>query len=186
MAGMKTLAREKGATGRPTPALGILYTVTLDNHLAIEEFLLRELDLAQISWVTIQMQNSVTESMGEAYSRLLESKFDLSSQRYWRSMLRSPEDFSGLTPICPGCCILYLANHPSRAAGQGPDPRPGRGLPPPRERRPRQAASGRYGTNVRLPAITQRAARRRLCPRARRPEPSPPRTPRNTGFRGPA
>jgi radical SAM protein with 4Fe4S-binding SPASM domain len=99
MAGLEALAREKRATGSPTPALEILYTVTRENHLAIEQFFLRELDLAPIASVTIQMQNFVTESMGEAYSRLLESKFGLSSQRYWRSMLRTPEDFDGMDTV---------------------------------------------------------------------------------------
>ncbi len=75
------------------PSIGIIYTVTAENHLAVEDFFLRDLDLGPISWVTIQMQNFVTQEMGEAYSELLRDEFDLSRERYWRAMLRSPNSF---------------------------------------------------------------------------------------------
>jgi radical SAM protein with 4Fe4S-binding SPASM domain len=96
MAGIQALAREKRAAGSRKPLVSISYTVTPENHLAIEDLFLRDLDLSPIGWVTIQMQNFLTEGMGEDYARLLASKFGLEGEHYWRSMVRTPEDFAGM------------------------------------------------------------------------------------------
>jgi SAM-dependent methyltransferase len=99
MAGIEALLRAKAATGRGRPSVGIIYTVTPGNHRSIEEFFLRDLDLAAVDAVTVQMQNWVTPEMGEAYARLLSSRFELSSERYWRSMLRSGADFAEMDTV---------------------------------------------------------------------------------------
>jgi radical SAM protein with 4Fe4S-binding SPASM domain len=94
MTGIAALQREKRKAGSDTPMIGIIYTVTPENHTSLERFFLHDLDLDAIGPVTIQMQNYVTPDMGEAYARLLRTKFDLSNERYWRSLLRSPADFA--------------------------------------------------------------------------------------------
>jgi len=94
VAGIEALHLEKKRARASAPLISIIYTVTPENHLSIEEFFLRDLDLSQIDWVTIQMQNFLTEKMGEAYARLLESNFEITSDLYWRALVRSPGDFS--------------------------------------------------------------------------------------------
>ncbi len=94
--GIAALQREKRAAGKDSPLVGIIYTVTPENHAAIEQLFLHDLDLDAIDTVTIQMQNYVTPEMGAAYARLLRSEFGLSSERYWRALLRSPGDFTGI------------------------------------------------------------------------------------------
>jgi len=93
MAGIEALHREKQRAGSDKPIISIIYTVTSENHLEIERFFLRELDLATIGWVTIQMQNFLTPKMGEAYARMLDSEFGIKSNGYWRGFVRSPDDF---------------------------------------------------------------------------------------------
>ena len=93
MAGIEALHREKQRAGSDKPIISIIYTVTSENHLAIERFFLRELDLATIGWVTIQMQNFLTPKMGEVYARMLDSEFGIKSDGYWRGFVRSPDDF---------------------------------------------------------------------------------------------
>ncbi|MCP4755052.1 MAG: radical SAM protein [Proteobacteria bacterium] len=99
IAGIEALHNEKRRAKSDRPIVGIIYTVTSANHLAVERFFLRDLDLTTVDWITIQMQNFVTAEMGEAYSRLLRNEFALSGDRYWSSLLRSPADFSGMDTV---------------------------------------------------------------------------------------
>jgi radical SAM protein with 4Fe4S-binding SPASM domain len=91
--GIETLHREKIKEGTKKPVLGIIYTVTSENYLSIEEFFLESLDLSYIQRVTIQMQNFLTKEMGDSYAQFLKSEFGIESDDYWRSMVRSPADF---------------------------------------------------------------------------------------------
>ena len=93
MKGIETLYEEREKTGKKNPVISIIYTVTEANCSSVEKLFLEELDLKKIDWVTIQMQNYLTEGMGEAYAELLESEFGISSDKYWKAMVRSPEDF---------------------------------------------------------------------------------------------
>src|SRR5512139_698753 len=45
MAGIAALQREKRETGNTVPMVGIIYTVTPENHTSLERFFLRDLDL---------------------------------------------------------------------------------------------------------------------------------------------
>jgi radical SAM protein with 4Fe4S-binding SPASM domain len=96
MAGIAALQEEKLAAGKATPLVGIICTVTPENHAALEQLFLHDLNLDAISTVTIQLQNYVTAEMGEAYAQLLHSKFNLSSERYWRALVRAPDAFTGI------------------------------------------------------------------------------------------
>ncbi len=89
MAGLETVFKEKQRAGSSAPILSVSYTVTPENYLFIEQFFLRELNLEAVDWVTIQSQNFITEKMGLAYAKLLESKFGLTSDSYWRGLVRS-------------------------------------------------------------------------------------------------
>ncbi len=99
MAGIAALQREKRAAGRETPWVGIIYTITPENHAALEQLFLHDLDLDPITTVTIQMQNYVTPEMGAAYARLLRSEFGLANERYWRALMRTPDDFTGIATL---------------------------------------------------------------------------------------
>jgi len=94
MAGIEALHNEKQKKQAGLPLISIIYTVTPENHLHTERFFLHDLNLSAIDWVTIQMQNFVTEEMGKAYAEMLEKDLGLSSERYWRALVRSPEDFA--------------------------------------------------------------------------------------------
>jgi radical SAM protein with 4Fe4S-binding SPASM domain len=93
MAGIEALHREKQKAASRLPIVSIIFTVTAENYLSLEQFFLRELDLEMVEWVTIQMQNFVTESMGKAYARMLQSEFGLTGDRYWRGLVRATTDF---------------------------------------------------------------------------------------------
>lgn len=96
MAGIEAIYGEKRQKKKPMPLIGILYTVTPENYLDIEKFFLHDLNLSAINWVTIQMQNFLTEEMGQGYARMLNNELGITSDRYWRGMVRSPEDFNGM------------------------------------------------------------------------------------------
>lgn len=92
--GIETLYDEREKAGKKKPTISLIYTITNDNYNSIERLFLDDLDLIKIDWVTIQMQNFLTKSMGESYAKLLRSKFDITSDKYWKAMVRSPEDFA--------------------------------------------------------------------------------------------
>ena len=96
MAGIESLYQKREAAGSSTPAISIIYTVTPDNHDVIEQFFLDDIDLRYINGATIQTQNFVTQEMGDAYGRMLESEFKITSSRHWRGFVRSVDDFSGM------------------------------------------------------------------------------------------
>lgn len=93
MKGIEMLDREKQKAGSLTPAISIIFTITRNNYDSIEQFFLHELNLSAIDWVTIQMQNYITAPMGLAYARLLEKEFGITSDRYWKGLVGSPDDF---------------------------------------------------------------------------------------------
>jgi len=92
--GIETLYNEREKSGKKKPTISLIYTITNDNYSTIEKLFLEELDLTKIDWVTLQMQNFLTESMGEVYAKFLKSEFDITSDKYWKAMVRSPEDFA--------------------------------------------------------------------------------------------
>ncbi|MFX1344669.1 MAG: radical SAM protein [Promethearchaeota archaeon] len=96
MAGIETLYKKKLGSGKRTPYMDIIYTITPTNYLSIEQFFLEELNLSTIDRVTIQMENFITAEMGESYSNFIKSEFNLLSERYWRGILRSPNNFNGM------------------------------------------------------------------------------------------
>ncbi|MFX1338584.1 MAG: radical SAM protein [Promethearchaeota archaeon] len=96
MAGIEMLYQEKLKTGKRTPFIDVIYTITPTNYLFIEQFFLKELNLSAIDRVSIQMENFLTVKMGELYSQFLKSEFNLTSEKYWRGLLRSAQDFKGM------------------------------------------------------------------------------------------
>ncbi|MBY8990784.1 MAG: SPASM domain-containing protein [Candidatus Lokiarchaeota archaeon] len=96
MAGIETLYQEKLKNGKRIPIIDVIYTITPTNFLSIEQFFLEELNLSAIDRVSIQMENFLTAQMGDSYSNFLKSEFNITSERYWRGLLRSPDDFNGM------------------------------------------------------------------------------------------
>jgi radical SAM protein with 4Fe4S-binding SPASM domain len=94
VAGIRALHEEKEKSGSHKPVLGIIYTVTPENHTSIEQLFLNDLDLSTLAWVTIQMQNFLTQPMGEAFAHMLESEFGITSDHYWKGFVRDPNDFA--------------------------------------------------------------------------------------------
>jgi len=94
--GIETLYNEREKAGKKKPTISLIYTITNDNYTSLEKLFLEDLDLNKIDWVTIQMQNFLTESMGKSYAKFLKSEFGISSDKYWKSMVRSPEDFANI------------------------------------------------------------------------------------------
>lgn len=92
--GIETLNQEKMRAGSAKPGVHIIFTVTPDNYLSIERFFLHELNLDAIDSATVLMQNYITEEMGRAYAGMLESEFGITSDRFWRGMVRHPDDFA--------------------------------------------------------------------------------------------
>ncbi len=99
MAGIEAVFKEKIRVGSASPILSVTYTVTPENYLFIEQFFLHELNLEAMDWVTIQSQNFITEAMGLAYAKLLESEFGITSDSFWRGLVRSREDLAEMDTV---------------------------------------------------------------------------------------
>jgi radical SAM protein with 4Fe4S-binding SPASM domain len=97
--GIETLYEEREQAGKIKPNISLIYTITNDNYTSIEKLFLEDLDLTKIDWATLQMQNFLTESMGESYANLLKSEFGITSNKYWKAMVRSPEDFADIDTV---------------------------------------------------------------------------------------
>lgn len=91
--GIHALYEERKLHNAKKPIIGIIYTVTPYNYDSIEDLFLNDLNLSEIDWITIQLENFLTMEMGEEYTRLLKSEFNISSDVYWRGMIREPKDF---------------------------------------------------------------------------------------------
>ena len=94
--GIETLYDEREKAGKKKPTISLIYTITNDNYESLEKLFLDDLDLNKIDWVTIQMQNFLTESMGKSYAKFLKAEFGISSDKYWKAMVRSPKDFANI------------------------------------------------------------------------------------------
>jgi len=96
MRGIEILYREKLRNQSKTPSISLIYTITTSNFDKLEQFFLEDLNIKYIDWVTIQMQNFITQEMGELYANFLKSEFDEDSNLYWKGLVRSKDDFSNI------------------------------------------------------------------------------------------
>lgn len=94
--GLKALYEEKKSTEKKLPVIGLLYTITPINYLQTEKFFLEDLDLSLFHNITIQLENYITEEMGKNYESFLKSHFNIKSNRYWKGMVRSYDDFKDM------------------------------------------------------------------------------------------
>ena len=94
--GLKALYEEKKRTKKKLPIIGLLYTITPINYLQTEKFFLEDLNLNYFHTITIQLENYITEEMGSKYESFLKSHFNITSNRYWRGMVRSYDDFKDM------------------------------------------------------------------------------------------
>jgi radical SAM protein with 4Fe4S-binding SPASM domain len=94
MKGIEILYGEKLRNQSKTPSISIIYTITTSNFDELKQFFLEDLNIKYIDWVTIQMQNFITKEMGDAYSNFLKSEFGDEKTIYWKSLVRSKDDFS--------------------------------------------------------------------------------------------
>jgi len=99
IAGIEDLYHEKQAAGKKKPFIDIIYTITPTNYQYIGDFFLNSLNLSAINSVTIQMENFITEDMGLEYANLLESEFGITSDTYWRGLIRTPDFFSKVDTV---------------------------------------------------------------------------------------
>jgi len=94
--GLKALYEEKKRKDKKLPIIGLLYTITPINYLQTEKFFLEDLDLSLFHNITIQLENYITKEMGKDYESFLKSHFNISSNRYWKGMVRSYDDFKDM------------------------------------------------------------------------------------------
>jgi len=92
--GINDLFEVKEKNKAKKPLIDIIYTVTPDNFLTIEEFFLQDLNISKIDRITIQMQNYITKQMGEDYAEFLSSEFGIQSDTYWKGLVRLPSEFN--------------------------------------------------------------------------------------------
>lgn len=91
--GIKALYEEKRIHKVKNPIISIIYTVTPNNYDSIKDLFINNLNLSEIDWITIQMENFLTMEMGNSYARFLKSEYNISNGLYWRGMIRDTEDF---------------------------------------------------------------------------------------------
>jgi radical SAM protein with 4Fe4S-binding SPASM domain len=94
--GIEALFEEKQRLRKGNPLVGLIYTVTSDNCLALERLFCHDLNLRWVDVVTLQMQSFVTEGMGRTYGHVLEEQFQQHGNTYWKGMVRELETFSGI------------------------------------------------------------------------------------------
>lgn len=92
--GINDLFEVKEKNKAKKPLIDIIYTITPNNYLSIEDFFLQDLDISKLDKITIQMQNYLTRQMGEDYAEFLNSEFGIQSDTYWKGMVRLPSKFS--------------------------------------------------------------------------------------------
>jgi len=92
--GINDLFEVKEKNKAKKPLIDIIYTVTPDNFMVIEEFFLQDLDISKLDRITIQMQNYITKQMGEDYAEFLSSEFGIQSDTYWKGLVRLPSEFN--------------------------------------------------------------------------------------------
>lgn len=91
--GIKAVVEEKERQNKTKPELSIIYTITPENFDSIEELFLEDLNLDYFNWVTIQMQNFITQEMGKDYAKFLEREFGIENSVYWKGLVQDPWDF---------------------------------------------------------------------------------------------
>lgn len=94
MKGLSDLVETKNKKKAKKPLIDIIYTITPENYLTIEDFFLEELDISKINHITVQMQNYITKEMGEDYAEFLRKDFGIQSDIYWKGLVRSPRVFN--------------------------------------------------------------------------------------------
>lgn len=92
--GINDLFEVKEKNKAKKPFIDIIYTITPENFLTVEEFFIQDLDILKLDHITIQMQNYLTKQMGEDYAEFLCSEFGIQSDTYWKGMVRLPSEFS--------------------------------------------------------------------------------------------
>ncbi len=97
--GIETLHNEKLKAGKHRPFIGIIYTVTPKNYNSIKEFFLEDLNLSAIKNVSIQIENFLTDEMGEKYAKMLRTEFGITSNSYWKGLVRPIQDFNGVDTV---------------------------------------------------------------------------------------
>ncbi|MFX1280491.1 MAG: radical SAM protein [Promethearchaeota archaeon] len=119
MYGIECLAEEKLKSNSKIPHIEILYTITPLTYTVIEDFFMNNLNLSLYEDVTFQMENFITEEMGNAYAIWMESEFGIKSDKYWHGMVRSPNYFDQMDvkELTRQVCnvLKYLTNHGKKA-----------------------------------------------------------------------
>jgi radical SAM protein with 4Fe4S-binding SPASM domain len=96
MRGLEGLSRIKRAKGSRFPEIGIAYVVTPLSFRYIEEFFLKELDLAQVSHISIELQSYATKTEYGEYSAILRERFGVQSTPCAKAYVRDPAIFAGM------------------------------------------------------------------------------------------
>jgi radical SAM protein with 4Fe4S-binding SPASM domain len=96
--GINELHFEKQRLGFTRPRIGILFTITKNNFQSIEDFFLNnpDLDLNNLYSVTFQMQNFITEEMGNEYENFLNTEFGIYSEKKWKGLVRDIEELKDI------------------------------------------------------------------------------------------
>jgi radical SAM protein with 4Fe4S-binding SPASM domain len=93
MRGLAAVIAEKQRRGSELPRLGVTCVVSPVNHLHLAQ-LFGELDLGQLSFVSLELQSFVTEQQYSDYVRLLRTDFGIPAAPYARAYLRDPAFFA--------------------------------------------------------------------------------------------
>jgi radical SAM protein with 4Fe4S-binding SPASM domain len=94
--GIKKVHELKTLKNAKRPIISLIFTITPLNYAHIEQFLLDDLILEHIDWVTIQMQNYITDQMAREYAEFLHTTFSMKSTSYCSSLIRDPKHFESI------------------------------------------------------------------------------------------
>ena len=96
--GINKVLELRKRSGKQYPKIGITCIVTPDNHLHIEEFFLKSIDLKSLDHVSIEMQLSATQCQCKEYGEVLAKEFDVSDipYAYARGMIWDRDKFESM------------------------------------------------------------------------------------------
>lgn len=96
--GINKILELRKRTGKKFPKIGITCIVTPNNHLHIEDFFFKSIDLAALDHVSIEMQLFATREQCREYGAVLSKEFDIPNapHAYARGMVWEKEKFESM------------------------------------------------------------------------------------------
>jgi radical SAM protein with 4Fe4S-binding SPASM domain len=96
IAGIKKVLELRESAGKKYPKIGVTYIVTSKNHLSIEEFFFKSINLKSLDHISIEVQLHATQNQCKEYGDVLLKEFGISDSPYAKGMVWNTNEFSSM------------------------------------------------------------------------------------------